>query len=361
VSVVAQGAIAAPPLSDERLVLEANRLFHDLEGERYEEKHDEIFLAEAERWRRIARRYITAAARGDGERTPAAARAPRRLLDIGTGTGFVPRIVGPCLSAGDEYVLSDLSISMLSCARERLAEAALPCHLRFEPVDGATYPFPSKQFDAITANSVVHHVPDLLRLFSELDRILRPGGLLAIGHEPNLAHYRSRALARAAAVCSLALDPVGGVVRLAKALRLDRLASRLGIRSRVRGAVLRARGSRLAAQVRGTEALLDRVAAQLVEEGLVAAAPARGELVRWIDVHSPTAGPEVDPTRGIDIEKVRRIWLPDYELLHLETYDHLPAGHGAPRTFLRRIAERVLARRFPAAGATLFAVLRKPE
>jgi hypothetical protein len=69
----------------------------------------------------------------------------------------------------------------------------------------------------------------------------------------------------------------------------------------------------------------------------------------------------VDPERGIDVERVRGEWLPDYELLHHESYDHLfSGGHSARRTTLLRRLDRWLARRYPAAGATLSFVLRKP-
>jgi hypothetical protein len=112
--------------------------------------------------------------------------------------------------------------------------------------------------------------------------------------------------------------------------------------------------------VRRTETLLDRVGAELVAEGLVAAPPSRDELVRWIDIHSPTAGAEVEPDRGIDVERVRSEWLPDYERCHVESYDHLfPAGHAARRTPLLRALDRRLARRHPDAGATVSFVLRK--
>jgi len=343
---------APPSFSVERLVLAANRIFHDLEGERYEEKHDEIFIAEAERWRRLARAWLAA--------TPGA--RPRTILDLGSGTGFVPSVVGPFLAAGDEIVASDLSIAMLACARARLAAAELPCRLRFEPVDGVRYPFPSKSFDAVTANSFVHHVPDLARLFSEIDRILKPGGLFIVGHEPNLLHFRSPGLARWARILSLAGDPLGSAVGLARALRLDRLAARCGWRKRIRGAVLRARGAEFAEQVRRTEAILDRVGEQMTSEGLLPAPPTREQLARWIDFHSPTAGDAVEPERGLDVEWVRKDALPDYELLHRESYDHLfSGGHATRRTALLRCLDRWLARCYPDAGRTLSFVLQKPE
>lgn len=301
--------------SVERLVIEANRIFHDLEGAHYEEKHDEIFVADRDRWERIAQRFLGGGGPGI------------TLLDIGTGTGFVPRTIGPLLGKDDEYILSDLSISMLACTRDRLAEAPIPCRVRFEPVDGESYPFPSKSIDAITANSVVHHIPDLARFSGELDRVLRPGGMILIGHEPNALRHRDRRLTRAAR--------------------------------------LRAQGAEIVEQVRRTEEIVDRVSSQLVERGICTTAPSREQVVRWVDFHSPTAGTEVDRTRGIDIEEVRTGWLPDYELLHFETSGHLPSGGHADRrkARARRIdgwIDRRFARRFPAAGETLCAVLRKP-
>ena len=340
---------------EERLVLAANRIFHDLEGAAYEAKHDEIFIAETARWQRVAGTWL------------AGRTTPRRVLDIGTGTGFVPNTIAPFLSVDDEIVCTDLSRSMLAVAKERLQRGEHICRFSFEEIDGRRYPFPSKSFHAITGNSVVHHIPDLAGFFAEIDRMLVPGGFVMIGHEPNAAHYRENALRRRAALYSKLADPLAGAIAVGKAMRLDRLARSLGVHARLRRAALEARGEGLAEQVEDSAHRLDEVGARMVDEGLVSTPPSRETIAAWIDVHSPTAGAEVDPDRGIEIDRIRDEWLPGYELAQFESYDHLDGpGHGrggcgrAGRALAAHF-DRSLAERFPGAGATFFAVLRKPE
>lgn len=49
-------------------------------------------------------------------------------------------------------------------------------------------PFPDSSFDLVTCNMVVEHLPDPLRTFTELGRVLRPGGVLMV-HTPNVWNY----------------------------------------------------------------------------------------------------------------------------------------------------------------------------
>ena len=336
--------------SEERLVLAANRIFHDLEGAHYEEKHDEIFVAERARWQRIAGSWLA----GSAER--------QQVLDIGTGTGFVPSVVAPFLQVGDSITCTDLSETMLGVAKRRLESLEFVGDFSFQAIDGESYPFPSKSFTAITGNSVIHHIPDLARLFGELDRVLKPGGIILLGHEPNARHYALPGLRRRVALYSRLFDPLSTMIGLGKRLGFAALARRLGVHSRLRGAALAARGGGLAEQVSTSEALLDQVAETFVTEGILPEAPSRAQIVEWVDFHSPTAGEEVDPSRGIDVEEIRSRWLPDYECLHFESYDHLyGGGHAIRRRAGTDRIDRALARRYPEGGATLFAVLRKPS
>jgi SAM-dependent methyltransferase len=70
--------------------------------------------------------------------------------------------------------------------------------------DGTALPFARDQFDLVTANMVVEHLPAPERQFREICRVLKPGGKFAL-HTPNANGY-STLMARAVpdAVRSLA-------------------------------------------------------------------------------------------------------------------------------------------------------------
>jgi methylase of polypeptide subunit release factors len=78
------------------LVNRVNEIYHDIEREAYLQKHPEIFVDEAKRWRRIAKRYLVK----DCSIT---------VLDIGTGIGFIPLTIAPFLKMEDTIICSDIS------------------------------------------------------------------------------------------------------------------------------------------------------------------------------------------------------------------------------------------------------------
>lgn len=100
------------------------------------------------------------------------------VLDAGCGTG---RLIGYLRSLGDgvEPTGADLSPAMLAHAR-----AAHP-GVEFVEADLASLPFPDERFDGVVAwYSIIHTPPHALpRVFGELRRVLRPGGLLLLGYQ----------------------------------------------------------------------------------------------------------------------------------------------------------------------------------
>jgi SAM-dependent methyltransferase len=93
--------------------------------------------------------------------------APRRALDVGTGTG---RYLALLRSAGARFVVGvDMSLPMLqhqACATPRVCGDA--CQL----------PFADGQFDLVCASLMVGDVADLNPWIGEAARVLAPGGHL---------------------------------------------------------------------------------------------------------------------------------------------------------------------------------------
>jgi SAM-dependent methyltransferase len=94
--------------------------------------------------------------------------APRRVLEVGCGTGdLTERIVG---ELGVELVALDQSERMVELTRERGIDARVG--------DVQQLPFEDASFDAALAAWMLYHVPDVGRAIAELARVLRPGGRL---------------------------------------------------------------------------------------------------------------------------------------------------------------------------------------
>lgn len=75
--------------------------------------------------------------------------------------------------------------SAISEKEVRLANAAsraqgLDQHGEFHVADAIDLPFPDKSFDASIAIESLLHIPDKLKVFKEIQRVLRPGARLVI-------------------------------------------------------------------------------------------------------------------------------------------------------------------------------------
>ena len=90
---------------------------------------------------------------------------PVRALDVGTGTGAVARLLAE-LWPDAEVLGVDASAGMIAEAR-RLG------HEHYEVADASRLPFEDASFDLVTLNNMIP-------FFDELDRVIRPGGVIAI-------------------------------------------------------------------------------------------------------------------------------------------------------------------------------------
>lgn len=94
------------------------------------------------------------------------------LLDVGCGTG---RHALRCAEAGAQVTALDFSSGMLEKARSKPGAANLTfiAHDLTQPL-----PFSAAQFDRALCCLVLDHIPRPVDLFSEIHRVLRPGGFL---------------------------------------------------------------------------------------------------------------------------------------------------------------------------------------
>ncbi|NOZ26625.1 MAG: methyltransferase domain-containing protein [Chloroflexi bacterium] len=101
------------------------------------------------------------------------------LLDVGTGTGRVPR----ALLADGEFpghiVAVDRSLGMLQEAVRRLEGDERVSWLW---LDASKLPFPDATFDAVSCVEALEFMPDPRGALAEMVRVLRPGGLMLLSN-----------------------------------------------------------------------------------------------------------------------------------------------------------------------------------
>ena len=95
---------------------------------------------------------------------------PRRVLDVGTGTGVAARAIAARWPDA-EVVGVDVAEGMIVEAR-RLLPDDLAGRVRFEHADASALPFEDASFDLVT-------LANMIPFFDEIDRVLAPGGRVA--------------------------------------------------------------------------------------------------------------------------------------------------------------------------------------
>ena len=103
---------------------------------------------------------------------------PRRILDIGCGTGYFTGLLRRKFKKADILAL-DLSAAMTAKARASLPRR-LPWHgrCRYLAADTVQLPLKAASFDLVCSNLTMQWVAEPERMLAEMRRVLAPNGLL---------------------------------------------------------------------------------------------------------------------------------------------------------------------------------------
>jgi SAM-dependent methyltransferase len=105
--------------------------------------------------------------------------AGERVLDVGSGAGTDSLVAAQMVGPGGSVTGIDMTPQMLAKARAAASEAGL-ANVTFAEAEAERLPFPDESFDVVISNGVIDLIPDKDAVFSELYRVLRPGGRLQV-------------------------------------------------------------------------------------------------------------------------------------------------------------------------------------
>jgi SAM-dependent methyltransferase len=102
-----------------------------------------------------------------------------RVLDLGSGAGTDSLIAAQMVGPEGRVTGVDMTPQMLAKARGAAAELGAD-NVEFVEGEVEQLPFPDESFDVVLSNGVIDLIPDKDAVFSELFRVLRPGGRIQL-------------------------------------------------------------------------------------------------------------------------------------------------------------------------------------
>lgn len=110
----------------------------------------------------------------------------KEVLEIATGPGLLAKHVAP---AAKRMIATDYSDGMIAEAKK----SACPENLTFEVADATNLPYEDDSFDAVLIANALHVMPEPEKALQEIDRVLRPGGVLIA---PNFVEHKAGFISR---------------------------------------------------------------------------------------------------------------------------------------------------------------------
>ncbi len=101
-----------------------------------------------------------------------------RVLDLGCGAGTDTLVAAQMVRPDGSVVGIDMTPQMLAKARASATE--MGADVEFVESEAELLPFPDESFDVLISNGVIDLIPDKDAVFSEIFRVLRPGGRIQV-------------------------------------------------------------------------------------------------------------------------------------------------------------------------------------
>ncbi|MBW1847957.1 MAG: class I SAM-dependent methyltransferase, partial [Deltaproteobacteria bacterium] len=96
------------------------------------------------------------------------------ILELGCGIGNLWTENLSEIGNDNDITISDLSLGMVEKAKQNLNKSNKK--FKFSVIDAGKIPYQNNTFDSLIACHMLYHVPNLTECFSEIYRVLKPGG-----------------------------------------------------------------------------------------------------------------------------------------------------------------------------------------
>lgn len=157
-------------------VLLANQLYYNVQAKDYDDKNHVASPSILKYYRSLFQQHVFAS-------VAAGQLRQWRVCDVGCGTGFLESILRG--SVGTIYAV-DATLPMLQAAKRKFQGEPF-CWLMG---DARVLPLRRQHFDLVCSNAMLHHIYGYEEVLAQMVSLLKPGGKLFLGYEPNAIPYR---------------------------------------------------------------------------------------------------------------------------------------------------------------------------
>jgi ubiquinone/menaquinone biosynthesis C-methylase UbiE len=106
------------------------------------------------------------------------------LLDIGCGMGFI-------IDIAKQHFRRIVGVDITEAMLEKVNCESNTCDISVQISEIESMPFIDNSFDVVTAYAVIHHLHELRPAFSEVFRVLKPGGFFYTDTDPNFYFWEA--------------------------------------------------------------------------------------------------------------------------------------------------------------------------
>jgi ubiquinone/menaquinone biosynthesis C-methylase UbiE len=151
---------------------------------RVKQGYDGVFSEHVTRYDELGEKFQTKAAIAQLEGMDLQGK---EVLDVGAGTGIMSLLA--LRKGAAKVVCGDISSYMLEVCRTKADRQGYGVgHMDFRQLDAESLPFDDASFDVVMTGMTMGLLPDPKKAVKEMERVLRPGGLISVGaHGPE--HY----------------------------------------------------------------------------------------------------------------------------------------------------------------------------
>lgn len=106
--------------------------------------------------------------------------AGETVLDVGCGAGMDLQLATMRVGPGGKAIGVDMTDAMIAKARDAAAQAGID-QVEIRKGNALDLPAGDDTVDVVISNGVINLTPNKIKAFSEIHRVLRPGGRLLLG------------------------------------------------------------------------------------------------------------------------------------------------------------------------------------